>query len=104
MPELPGHDRREARRAKRHGRRYVRSGEEFTSDELEAGTVELEEREPSDPEQEEFGYEPWARDGSKGERDFDKERLRLYREFVESRMAEDPDYRVEREGNHGDDS
>jgi hypothetical protein len=91
MPELPGHDRREKRRAKRHGRRLVRSGDEFTSDELEDGVVELEEREPSGPEPED-GYEPWARDGSKPESDRDRERLRAYMEFVDSRRREDPDY------------
>jgi hypothetical protein len=91
MPELPGHDRREARRAKRHGRRLVRSGDEFTSKELEDGLVELEEREPSgEPEQEE--YEPWALDGSKPESERDRERLRAYTEFIESRRREDPDY------------
>jgi hypothetical protein len=92
MPELPGHDRREARRAKRHGRRLVRSGDEFTSAELEAGTVELEEREPSrelDPDEQ---VEPWGRDGSKPESERDRERLRLYMEFVESHRREDPDY------------
>lgn len=91
MPDLPGHDRREERRARRHGRRLVRSGEEFTSEELEQGLVELEEREPSGPEPED-GYEPWARDGSKDETERDRERLRAYREFVEARRGEDPDY------------
>jgi hypothetical protein len=85
MPELPGHRRREERRARRHGRRLVLDGEEFTSDELERGEVELEEREPSDPEREGEGYEPWGRDGSKDETEQDRERLRLYLEFVARR-------------------
>jgi hypothetical protein len=67
------------------------SGEEFTSDELERGVVELEERERSGPEPED-GYEPWARDGSHVETDRDRDRLRAYMEFVESRRREDPDY------------
>ena len=92
MPELPGHDRREERRAKRRGRRLVRSGDVFSSDELDAGTVELEEREPSGEEPEDGGYEPWARDGSKPESERDRERLRAYTEFIESRRREDPDY------------
>jgi hypothetical protein len=95
MPELPGHDRRAERRARRQGRRLVRSGEEFTSDELARGEVELEERDPSGGEPEGGGYEPWARDGSKPESDRDRERLRLYAEFVESRRREDSDYGVD---------
>lgn len=91
MDHIPGRGRREERRAHRHGRRLVRSGDTFTSDELERGEVELEEREPSG-EPEEDGYEPWARDGSKDETERDRTRLRLYREFVESRRREDPDY------------
>jgi len=93
MPELPGHDRREARRARRHGRRLVRSGDEFTSDELERGEVELEERDQGG-EPEDNGYEPWGRDGSKDETERDRERLRLYSEFIESRRREDQDYGV----------
>jgi hypothetical protein len=89
MPELPGHERRAERRAERHGRRYVRSGDEFTSYELEHDEVELEERRASrEPDHEE--YEPWNLDESKAT-DFDRERFRLYREFVESRR-DDPDY------------
>lgn len=103
MPDLPGHDRREERRARRHGRRLVRSGGEFTSDELDRGEVELEEPGHSD-EPEDNGYEPWARDGSHGETDRDRNRLRAYLEFVANRERDDPDYRQEREGNHGDDS
>lgn len=94
MPELPGHDRREERRARRRGRRLVRSGDEFTSDELERGEVELEEPGHSD-EPEDNGYEPWARDGSHGETERDRTRLRAYMEFVESRRREDPDYGVD---------
>jgi hypothetical protein len=92
MPELPGHDRREERRARRHGQRLVRSGDEFTSKELEDGVVELEERRPSDEEPEEGGYEPWAMDDSKDRPDRDRERLEAYREFVASRREVDPDY------------
>ena len=92
MPELPGHDRREARRAKRRGKRVVRDGDEFTSKELEDGELEIEVREPSGEEPEGGGYEPWGRDGSKDESDRDRERLRLYAEFVEGRRREDPDY------------
>jgi len=91
MPELPGHERREERRARRRGRRLVRDGDEFTSGELERGEVELEEREPAD-ENDEEGYEPWGRDGSKPESERDRERLRAYAEFIESRRREDPDY------------
>lgn len=91
MPDLPGHDRREERRARRHGRRLVRSGDIFTSDELERDEVELDLPEPSDERGEE-GYEPWARDGSHGETERDRKRLRAYREFIESRRREDPDY------------
>jgi hypothetical protein len=91
MPDLPGHERREARRARRHGRRLVRSGDEFTSDELERGEVELEEREQSDASEDE-GYEPWARDGSKPDTGRDRERLGEYLAFVASRREVDPDY------------
>lgn len=92
MPELPGHDRREERRARRKGRRIVRNGDEFTSDELERGVVELEEPDPSGPEPEGGGYEPWDMDDSKDRPERDRERLSAYREFVESRRREDPDY------------
>ncbi len=92
MPELPGHDRREERRARRHGRRLVRSGDKFTSYELEHGEVELEERKPSGDEPEDGGYEPWAMDDSKDRPDRDRERLEAYLAFVESRRREDPDY------------
>ena len=42
MPELPGHDRREERRARRHGRRLVRDGDEFTIDEEDRDELEFE--------------------------------------------------------------
>jgi hypothetical protein len=103
MPELPGHDRREARRARRHGRRLVASGDEFTSAEMDEGLIALEEREPSGEEPEGGGYEPWGRDGSKPESEHDRERLRAYLEFIAEREREDPEaYRQEREGNHAD--
>jgi hypothetical protein len=91
MPELPGHDRREDRRERRHERRRVRSGEEFTSEELAAGDVELEEMEPSGPEPEEAS-EPWAWGDKKAPREV-LEQLRKYREFIASRRqkGDDPD-------------
>ena len=51
MPELPGHDRREERRARRRGRREVRDGDTYTRDEEERGEVELQEvpRRPEPP-------------------------------------------------------
>lgn len=95
MDHFPGHERREERRARRH-RRLVRSGETFSSDELDAGTVELEEREPGDGDGRE--YEPWGRDGSKDEPERDRERLRAYLEFVAGREREDPAYQGARDG------
>ena len=104
MPELPGHNRREERRARRHGRRIVRDGDEFTSKELEDGEVELEMRKPPREEPED-GYEPWALDDSKPRTDRDRERLRAYSEFIAERERADPEaYRQEREGSHGDNS
>ena len=93
MPDLPGHDRREERRAKRQGRRIVRDGDEFNSDELQAGTVELEQRKAVAEEPEGGGYEPWALDDSKERPERDRERLRIYMEFVASRRqdGDDPD-------------
>jgi hypothetical protein len=41
MPDLPGHDRREERRARRHHRRLVYDGDTYTEPELERGEVEL---------------------------------------------------------------
>lgn len=60
MPELPGHDRREERRARRQGRRLVRDGDEYTDDERERGEVELleVERRPEPPV--EIQGEPWG--------------------------------------------
>ena len=93
MPELPGHDRREERRARRKGRRIVRNGDEFTSDELERGVVELEEPDPSGPEPEGGGYEPWDMDDSAtGRMSETVNGSSAHREFVESRRREDPDY------------
>jgi hypothetical protein len=83
MPELPGHERRERRRERRMGRRLVRSGEEFTSDELDNGEVELEEVEPSAPPPDEEGAsEPWSTDKDWAGR---LEQLRAYREFLRER-------------------
>lgn len=78
MPELPGHERRKARR---HHRRLVRSGGEFTSEELDAGDVELEEVEPSGTEPEDGGNEAWAW-GDKPMSGKVRERLEAYRAFV----------------------
>jgi hypothetical protein len=64
----------------------------FTSDELERGEVELDEREPSGDEPEGGGYEPWALDDSKERPERDRERLEAYRAFVASRREVDPDY------------
>jgi hypothetical protein len=60
MPELPGHERREERRARRRGRRIVRDGDEYTRDEEERGGIELEqvERRPEPPV--EVQGEPWG--------------------------------------------
>jgi hypothetical protein len=82
MPELPGHDRRETRRAKRRGRRLVRSGDMFTSDELDREEVELERRDTSGDEPEQGGTEPWGTDEPTGEM---ADRLRAYREFLTER-------------------
>lgn len=84
MPELPGHDRREARRAQRHGRRLVRTGDSFTSDELEAGTVELELPEPSPEPPEDEAAEPW---GAQEDDPRFRDRLALYRDFLRSRTG-----------------
>ena len=83
MPELPGHERRERRRERRMGRRLVRSGEEFTSDELDSGEVELEEVEPdSPPGDEEAASEPWGTDKEWPDR---IRQLRAYRDFLRER-------------------
>lgn len=61
MPDIfGGHERREERRKRRRAR-LVRFGDTFDSDELEAGTVELEEVDPEDgPEDEGEAAEPWG--------------------------------------------
>ena len=65
----------------RHKRRLVRSGDSFTSDELERGEVELEEVPPGPAPADEV--EPWAwRD--KAMPQAVAERARLYQEFVRS--------------------
>lgn len=79
MPELPGHDRREERRARRHGRRLVRSGDEFTSDEFDAGTVELEQRGPTPEPLDDEQAEPW---NATGDDPRFRDRLRAYKEFL----------------------
>lgn len=58
--ELPGHDRREERRARRHGRREVRDGDEYTVDEEDRDEIELElvSRRPEPPV--EVQGEPWG--------------------------------------------
>lgn len=58
MPDLPGHDRREERRARRHGRRLVRNGDEYTIDEED--TIELELRDRRDEPPVEVQGEPWG--------------------------------------------
>lgn len=60
MPELPGHERREARRARRHGRRLVRDGDEYTIDEEERGEIELELRDRREEPPVEVQGEPWG--------------------------------------------
>lgn len=60
MPELPGHDRREERRARRRGRRIVRDGDDYTEDELERGEVELEQVERRSEPPVEIQGEPWG--------------------------------------------
>lgn len=60
MPDLPGHDRREARRARRKGRRLVRDGDEYTIDEEDRGEIELELPERFDEPPVEIQGEPWG--------------------------------------------
>lgn len=57
MPELPGHDRREARR---RGRRLVRNGDAFTIDEEDRGELEFEEVERRPEPSVEVQGEPWG--------------------------------------------
>jgi hypothetical protein len=62
-------------------KRIVRSGDRFTSDELNGGEIELEEVTPSDnPPPENEQSEPWLSD-----RPDLIERERLYREFLRER-------------------
>ena len=68
----------------KHDRRLVRSGGAFTSDELDADEVELELPEPAAEPPAEVAAEPWGWRGKKTPPDV-AERLRLYREFVQSR-------------------
>ncbi len=86
MDHIPGHERRKARRAHRQGRRLVRSGEDFTSEELERGEVELEleEREPNPEPPEDEQAEPW---GAREDDPRFRDRLRLYKEFLLSRTG-----------------
>jgi hypothetical protein len=61
VPDLPGHERREERRARRHERRLVHRGDTYTIDEDLEGEIELEEVEPDpDPPPEEVRGEPWG--------------------------------------------
>jgi hypothetical protein len=63
-------------------RRLVHSGEEFDSDELERGEIELELLEPTPEPLEDEQAEPWnAREGDSRFRD----QLRKYKEFLEQR-------------------
>jgi hypothetical protein len=64
-------------------RRLVRSGEAFTSEELERGEVELELPEPSPEPDEDDQVEPWGlRPGTVKHLRF-RHRLHLYKEFLE---------------------
>ena len=67
-----------------HKRRLVRSGDLFTSDELEHDEVELEEVPPSPEQDPDDEVEPWAW-GDKVMPPVIAERLRAYQEFVSSR-------------------
>jgi hypothetical protein len=60
MPELPGHDRRKERRARRRGRRLVRDGDEYDILEEDRDEIELEqvERRPEPPV--DIQGEPWG--------------------------------------------
>lgn len=79
MPDVfGGHERREERRARRRGRRLVRDGDQFSSDE----EVDLERRDPSGDEPKSGGTEPWGVDNPVGEM---AERLRAYRAFLAER-------------------
>lgn len=103
MPDIfGGHERREERRDKRHGRRLVRSGDEFTSDELARGEVDLYQPDSSGPEPDRGGTEPWGTDNPTSEMAM---RHHEYLEFIAERERQDPDtYINERMGDHGDNS
>ena len=62
-------------------RRLVRSGEEFTSDELDRDEIELERREPTEEPDEDEQVEPWASDKHHLRAGH---RLRAYRDFLDS--------------------
>jgi hypothetical protein len=67
-------------------RRLVRSGEEFNSDELRDGLVELELPEPSPEPAEDDQVEPW---GSGKRHLFRGHRLRAYEEFLRERYTDE---------------
>jgi hypothetical protein len=70
-------------RYRRHRRRRrILSGEEFSSDELDRGEVELERVEPTSEDPPRGGSEPWGVDEPDEEQ---SRRLRLYREYLQSR-------------------
>lgn len=79
MDHLPGHNRREERRARRHGRRLVRSGDPFTSEELDEDTIELELPDPTPEPSEDQQAEPWG--AAENDPRF-AERLRAYKDFL----------------------
>jgi hypothetical protein len=69
------------------GRRLVRHGDEFTSDELDRGEVELELPEPAPEPAEDAQAEPWALSPEHQDRHARSglaDRARLYREFLAS--------------------
>jgi hypothetical protein len=82
-------------RLRRHPRkRLVRSGETFTSDELDRGDVELELPAPTlNPPPDEEQAEPWGwRDKTLPPRM--RDRLAAYEAFLRERGEADPDYAV----------
>lgn len=80
-PAMPLGDRI---RHRRHKRRMVRSGEHFSSDELERDEVELDLPEPAAEPPAEVAAEPWAWRG-KVMPDSVASRLHLYQEFLKTR-------------------
>lgn len=60
MPELPGHERREERRARRRGRRLIRDGDSYTIDEEDRGEIELEVRDRREEPTVDVQGEPWG--------------------------------------------